>query len=435
MEPATSLFLTSALLPEGWAENVRLTCADGVITSIETGVSAKAGEETHHLALPGLPNLHSHAFQRAMAGLAEQRGASPESFWSWRRLMYRFAETLTPDDIEIIATQAFIEMLETGFCAVAEFHYLHHDPAGKPYANIAETASRLAAAAAATGVSLLLLPVFYAHANFGGVPPNPEQRSFVNGLDSFEKLFQACRKLGPTGIAPHSLRAVTPEQLRVLIALADDAPIHIHIAEQMQEVQDCLAFCNARPIAFLLAEAELGPNWCLVHATHGNAAELTGIAKTGATVGLCPITEANLGDGIFDARHYLAEGGAYGIGSDSNILISAAQELRQLEYSQRLQHQQRNVIASSTALYAQALAGGGAALGMATGLQIGAPANIVSLATPAKADAGLAQSIFASRENLVDCVWVAGKKRVAGGRHPLAEASRTRFAALLARLG
>jgi formimidoylglutamate deiminase len=435
MEPATSLFFKSALVPGGWAEHVRLTHADGIITSVETGVSAKPGEEAHHLALPGLPNLHSHAFQRAMAGLAEQRGASPESFWSWRRLMYRFAETLTPDDIEIIATQAFIEMLETGFCAVAEFHYLHHDPAGKPYANIAETASRLAAAAAATGISLLLLPVFYAHANFGGLPPNPEQRRFINSLDSFEKLFQACRKLGSAGIAPHSLRAVTPEELRILITLAGDAPIHIHVAEQMQEVQDCLAFCNARPIAFLLAQAELGPNWCLVHATHGNAAELAGIAKTGATIGLCPLTEANLGDGIFDARHYLAEGGVYGIGSDSNILISAAQELRQLEYSQRLQHQQRNVIANSTALYVQALAGGGAALGMATGLRIGAPANIVSLTTPAKADAGLPQSIFASRENLVDCVWVAGQKRVAGGRHPLAEASSARFDALLARLG
>jgi formimidoylglutamate deiminase len=435
MEPATgSLFFRSALLPGGWAENVRISYANGSITGVEVGILRGADEESHALGLPGMPNLHSHSFQRAMAGLAERRGDSEQNFWSWRGVMYRFAQALTPEDVEIIATQAFIEMLETGFCAVAEFHYLHHDEAGKPYADIGEMASRLAAAAGLTGISLLLLPVFYAHANFGGIAPEPEQRRFINDLDSFARLVTACRKLGPTGIAPHSLRAVTPAELHSLMKLAEGAPIHIHIAEQMREVADCLAWSKARPIEFLLGETELSPNWCLVHATHGNDAELAAVAKSGAVVGLCPITEANLGDGIFDAGHFLADGGSYGIGSDSNVLISVAQELRQLEYSQRLRRQQRNVIAGSSELYQSAVAGGGAALGVATGLRPGAPANVVSLAVSRMGDGGLAQSIFASRENLVDCVWVDGQKRVAGGRHPLAEASRQRFDALLRRL-
>ncbi len=430
----SSIFFTSALLPDGWAENVRISHADGRITGVAAGAVPGPGEACHALGLPGMPNLHSHAFQRAMAGLAEQRGNDEANFWSWRGLMYRLAATLTPDDVEIIATQAFVEMLETGFCAVAEFHYLHHDPSGKPYADIAEMAARLAAAAQATGISLVLLPVFYAHANFGGGAPAPEQRRFVNSLDAFEKLYAACRNLTASGIAPHSLRAVTVEELRVLANLAGAAPIHIHIAEQMREVQDCLAFANARPIELLLREAELGSNWCLVHATHGNAQDLAGVAATGASIGLCPITEADLGDGIFDAGAYRAAGGKFGIGSDSNVLISASQELRQLEYSQRLLRQQRNLFDSSSALYAEAAAGGAAALGLQAGLRTGAPANIVSLKAHRHGEAGLAQSIFASRENLVDCVWVQGRKSVAGGRHPLAERSLARFNALLDRI-
>jgi formiminoglutamate deiminase len=368
-----------------------------------------------------------------MAGLAEHRVNTAESFWSWRSIMYRFAQKLGPDDIEIIATQAFIEMLETGFCSVAEFHYLHHGPGGAPYANIAETAARIAAAAAATGISLLLLPVFYAHANFGGLPPAPEQCRFINDLDSFEKLLTACRSLGPTGIAPHSLRAVTPAELQTLVAMAGNSPIHIHIAEQMQEVRDCISWSGARPVEFLLRNAPVGPNWCLVHATHADATERVAMAKAQATIGLCPITEANLGDGIFDAAHYLAAGGKFGIGTDSNVLISAAQELRQLEYSQRLARQERNILASSTDLYQQA-ANGAAAFGEAAGLQPGAAANIVTLNTDARGEAALAQSIFASRENAVDTVWVLGRKCVVNGRHPLAEASQSRFRAAVAKL-
>ncbi len=427
------LFFKSALLPGGWADNMRLTHQGGRITRVETDTAPAPGDEIHNTALPGMPNLHSHSFQRAMAGLAEHRVNFSESFWSWRSVMYRFAQRLSPDDIEVIATQAFVEMLETGFCSVAEFHYLHHGPGGKPYENIAETASRIAAAAAATGIFLLLLPVFYAHANFGGLAPAPEQERFINTLDSFENLVTACRKLGPTGVAPHSLRAVTPEELQNLVALAGNAPIHIHIAEQMQEVQDCLSWSGARPVEFLLANAAVGPHWCLIHATHADAQERVAIARAQASIGLCPITEANLGDGIFDAGHYLGAGGKFGIGSDSNVLISAAQELRQLEYSQRLARQERNVLISSTDLYQQA-AGGAAAFGEPPGLQPGAPANIVTLNTPAGGEAALAQFIFASRENLVDSVWVQGHKCVSKGRHPLAETSRTRFQAVIAKL-
>lgn len=428
-----SLFFRNALLPEGWAEDVRLRLDDGRIAAVETG-SRPEGDESHAIGLPGMPNLHSHSFQRAMAGLAERRREGTENFWSWRGLMYRLANTLSPEDIEIIATQAFIEMLETGFCAVAEFHYLHHDPAGKPYADIAETAARLAAAAQSTGISLLLLPVFYAHSNFGGQPPETAQRRFINSLDSFEKLFSACRRLAPTGIAPHSLRAVTPEELRALGELAGDAPFHIHIAEQTREVEDCLAFSGLRPIEFLLREAQPRPGWCLVHATHATEAELTGMAEAGAVAGLCPITEANLGDGIFDLPPYLAAGGRYGIGSDSNVLISTVQELRQLEYSQRLLQRQRNVIPSSTALYASAVAGGAAAMGLDAGLARGAPANIVSLRPQGTGDIGLARAIFAARDNPVDCVWVHGVQQVSFGRHRLAEASSRAFSTLLGRL-
>jgi formiminoglutamate deiminase len=427
------LFFKSALLPSGWVKNMRLKHANGLIAEIETNTTPAPGEDIHGIALPGMPNLHSHTFQRAMAGLAEHRVNFTESFWSWRSVMYRFAQNLSPDDIEIIATQAFIEMLETGFCSVAEFHYLHHRPNGAPYANIAETASRIAAAAAATGISLLLLPVFYAHANFGGLPPAPEQCRFINDLDSFEKLLTACRSLGPTGIAPHSLRAVTPAELQTLVAMAGNSPIHIHIAEQMQEVRDCISWSGARPVEFLLRNAPVGPNWCLVHATHADATERVAMAQAQATVGLCPITEANLGDGIFDAGHYLGQGGKFGIGTDSNVLISAAQELRQLEYSQRLARQERNILASSTDLYQHAAQGGAAALGQAPGLQPGAPANIVTLDTHGN-DSALAQSIFASRENRVDSVWVLGRKCVSNGRHPMAQASRSRFQAVIAKL-
>ncbi|HQT46316.1 MAG TPA: formimidoylglutamate deiminase [Acidocella sp.] len=429
-----NLFFRHALLPGGIAENVALQIEDGVIRALDVGAVPTA--ETYGFALPGMPNLHSHSFQRAIAGLTERRGGAADSFWTWRDLMYRFALRMSPEEVEIVATQAFIEMLEGGFCSVAEFHYLHHAPDGTPYDDIGEMAARLAAAAAATGIELTLLPVFYAHAGFGGLPPAPAQRRFINSLESYARLLERCKTLGATGIAPHSLRAVTPGELNALVVLAGEGPVHLHIAEQTGEVEECLAFSGLRPVEFLRRHAPLGPSWCLIHATHANAAERAAIAASGAVIGLCPITEANLGDGIFPAHDYA---GPWGIGSDSNVLIDAAQELRQLEYSQRLLVRQRNVLASATiqdsaiALYQRASAGGAQALGVLSGLRVGAPANIVTLGGK-NSDFALSQAVFAARKPPVREVWVRGRKCVVDGRHPLAERSQNRFDAVVRKL-
>jgi formimidoylglutamate deiminase len=426
-----SLLFRHALLPGGWAENVRLSFADGVITQVEQGVAG--GTE---IVLPGMPNLHSHGFQRGMAGHVERRGAGRDSFWTWRELMYRLALAMTPEDVEAVATHAFVEMLESGFTSVAEFHYLHHTPDGAPYDDIAEMAARIAAAAQAAGIELLLLPVFYAHAGFGGTAPLPEQRRFINSLDSYARLYERCGQLAASGVAPHSLRAATPEEVSRLAALAGTRPMHIHIAEQTAEVDACLAWRRQRPVEFLLANAPVGPNWCLVHATHVTPGEAAGIAATGAVVGLCPITEANLGDGIFPAHDF---SGALGIGSDSNVLIDAARELQMLEYSQRLNIRQRNVMAdemhraTATALYVRAARGGAQAMGLRAELAPGLPASFVTLAGD-DPDIALSQSVFSARAPAVRNVWVRGRQVVHQGRHALAQAARTRFDAVVRNL-
>mgnify|MGYP002721096819 FL=1 len=417
-----------ALLPQGWAEHVAISFAAGRITQIETGITGGTG-----IALPGMPNLHSHSFQRAMAGRAEHRGAGTDSFWTWRELMYKLAWSLDPDDVQAIATLAFTEMLEAGFTAVAEFHYLHHAPDGTPYDDIAEMATRIAAAAAASGIDLLLLPVFYAHSGFGGQPPSAGQRRFINSLDSYAHLHERCRALAATGCAPHSLRAATREEISALNNLNGAAPFHIHIAEQTAELEACLAFSGARPVEYLLENAPVSANWCLVHATHITAQEAAAMAKTQAVAGLCPITEANLGDGIFPAQHFT---GPFGIGSDSNILIDAARELQMLEYSQRLAQRQRNVMATdtvrstATALYQNALAGGAQAMGLQAGLAIGAPASFVTIAGDAPEEA-LAHTIFTARLPALRDVWVRGKHLVEAGRHIHAQPARAAFEATL----
>jgi formiminoglutamate deiminase len=435
----SDLFFEHALLPAGWASKIRVKMSDGMIKSVAEN-AARDGAALHGIALPGMPNLHSHTFQRAMAGLAEYRGSGSDNFWSWREQMYRFALSMSPDDIEAVAAQAFVEMLESGFCAVAEFHYLHHDPDGAPYANIAETASRIAAAAAAAGISLVLLPVFYAHSNFGGLPPMPGQRRFICTLDQFFALHEKCKDLAPTGIAPHSLRAVTPDELAALAETGKDRPFHLHISEQTLEVDDCLAWSGQRPIEWLLAHAPVDKQWCLIHATHADDAELDGIAASGAVAGMCPITEANLGDGIFPTKSFA---GAYGIGTDSNVLIDAPAELRQLEYAQRLLHRCRNALstdaipATATNLWQRATAGGAQALGIGTGIAPGAPANFVTLDTdrlgPAahNPDSALNIATFASTRPAIDSVWVNGNRVVAGGRHIHAEKIKRRFDATL----
>lgn len=413
----SSLWFEKALLKSGWQSNVLLTIGNGRITSIETNTMPQG--ERHAIGVPGMPNLHSHAFQRVIAGLTERRTSEQDSFWSWREQMYKFQARIGPEELQTIASLAYMEMLEAGFTRVGEFHYLHHDFDGRAFADPAEMAGHILAAAEAAGIGLTLLPVFYAHSGFGGLPPTPGQVRFIHDLDGFQRLLDASRKQAArlddavVGIAPHSLRAVTPEELTALIPLAQGAPIHIHIAEQVKEVEDCLAHTGQRPVEWLFDHAPVDDQWCLVHATHMTPEEMMRLAKSGAIAGLCPITEANLGDGFFPARDYLKQGGRFGIGSDSNVLISVAEELRLLEYGQRLIHRERNVLANSScgeSLYIRAL-DGAQALGVESGIAVGQSADIVSL------DCDLDTLIFASARSPIDCVWRFGRKQVEGGRH------------------
>ena len=446
-----SLHFAEALLPTGWAHDVRIGIDAGRFTRIESGVPAQPSDQRHAVALPGLPNLHSHAFQRGMAGLAERRGSSADSFWTWREAMYRFVDRIGPDELQAIAAMAYAEMLESGFVRVGEFHYLHHDPAGAPYAGAA-MAEAIATAAGESGIALTLLPVFYAHSGFGGQSPGPGQRRFVCSLDQFAALHAASRAAiaalpdAVLGLAPHSLRAVTPDQLSPLIALADGHPIHIHVAEQQKEVADCLAWSGARPVEWLLGNTAVDQRWCLVHATHMTVLESDLLAASGAVAGLCPVTEANLGDGLFPAPRYIAAGGRWGIGSDSNVRIDAAEELRWLEYGQRLGEQARNVFAGETGessggeLYRSALLGGAQALGASMGLATGNSADFLTLdaghpsLTGAAADRWLDGLIFAAGCGAIDTVWRRGRQVVSGGRHHDRERIAARYRSVLADL-
>lgn len=447
------LHLAHALLPDGFAENVTLTVTDGTIAAVAVGNPApEAALRLDGLALPGMPNLHSHLFQRGMAGLSERRGATADSFWTWREVMYRFLDRLGPDDVQAIAAQAMVEMLEGGFTAIAEFHYLHHDKDGRPYANIAAMAQAVAAAAEETGIGLTLLPVLYRFGNFGSAPPAHGQRRFVNDRDGFARLMQASAEAirglpdSRLGVAPHSLRAVAPEDLGWLLDLVPAGPVHIHVAEQMREVEDSLAITGQRPVEFLCDTVALDRRWCLIHATHLADAERDAIARSGAVAGLCPITEASLGDGIFDGVRYHAAGGVFGIGSDSNIQIDAGAELRLLEYSQRLRDRGRALLAeaeasSGLALWKNACAGGAQACGRALGrVAAGQRADLVSLDLdhPALAgkrgEAALDSAIFAANALPLRDVLVGGRRLVSEGRHVARTAVAARFAATMRRL-
>jgi formimidoylglutamate deiminase len=447
----TVIHAAQALTSDGWRRNLRIGIEQGMIATLAFDAVAQAGDERHAIVIPGLPNLHSHAFQRGMAGLGELRGQSADSFWTWREVMYRFALTMTPEQQEAVAAQAYAEMLETGFTRVGEFHYLHHQPDGSAHGDIAEMSARIASAAAATGIGLTLLPVFYAHASFGGLAPNERQRRFINNRDSFARLLEeagrAVRNLegGVLGIAPHSLRAVTPDELAWLQTLAPGGPIHIHVAEQLQEVEDCLIWCGQRPVQWLLDHAAVDGCWCLIHATHLDDGELARLGRSGAVAGLCPVTEANLGDGTFRGSEFVAAGGLFGVGTDSNVLIGVADELRQLEYSQRLRDRSRNVLAepggsTGRALFDRALAGGAQALGVPQcGIAVGASADLVSLdagqpALAAKAEDQVLDAWIFAAHRAVDCVWVRGRKQVEGGRHRQAEPIARRFREAVAQL-
>ena len=442
----------TALTPAGWRSDVRIEIEGGAIVAIEDGVSPRDGDERHAIAIPAASNLHSHAFQRAMAGLAEIRGEGTDTFWTWRETMYRFALAMSPDDVEAVAAQAYVEMLESGFAAVAEFHYLHNAPDGSPYDAPAELAGRIIAAVRDVGIGLTLLPVFYAHSTFGGAAPRHEQRRFITDLRAYARLLEDCRgqvkgrRDEAIGVAPHSLRAVTPQELSEIIALSSGGPIHIHVAEQVKEVEDCLAWSGARPVRWLLDHANVDRRWCLVHATHMDERETGGVALAQAVAGLCPITEANLGDGIFNAPAYIGAGGRFGVGTDSNVSIGVAGELRQLEYAQRLDRKARNVCAQPGGSTGRAMLdaiwpGGAQALARSSGrLAVGAIADVATLRadhptlTGKAGDQLLDAWIFSAGGEAVDYVWSAGRKVVADGRHVSRERIASRFKTTMRRL-
>lgn len=425
-----------ALLPEGWAENVLVAvAADGRIDSVEAGVAPR-GTRTE-LLLPSIANLHSHAFQRAMAGLSEAKGDQPkDTFWTWRKIMYRFLDHLTPDDVETIAALVQMEMLEAGYATNVEFHYLHHRQGGVHYANIAEMSERIAAAASRTGIGLTLLPVHYQFGGIDGRALGPGQQRFGTTPDEFARLLEgaeaAVAKLGPdsgVGVAPHSLRAVSKEGLDVVTNLRPGRPVHLHLAEQIPEVEEILAGYGQRPTEWLLDNAAVDRNWTLIHATQMTDDETTRLAKTGAVAGLCPITESSLGDGIFNGTVWQEAGGRWGYGSDSNIRISLVEELRTLEYSLRLRDRGRAILATRSqstgrVLYEAGLDGGATAAGRDTGaIRSGLWADMVgiSLNNPVmvgrKGDSLLDSFVFAGNDGMIRDVWSAGRHMVKNGKH------------------
>jgi formimidoylglutamate deiminase len=349
----TKFLFTSALTGQGWLDDVAVAVdAFGTIQSVVR--NSRDGSKINGIAIPAAPNVHSHAHQRLMPGLAEKAGPGTDSFWTWREVMYGFALKLGPEDLEAVAAQLYVEMLKSGFSVVGEFQYLHHQPDGSPYDEPAELSLRCISAAEQAGIAITILPTLYSFGGFGGQPSVPGQRRFINGPESYlrihETLDAVCSNhpLRRLGIAPHSLRAVTVELLNAVLDGADEkSPIHIHVAEQTREVDDCIAWSGRRPVDLLLDSFDVSPRWTAIHATHMMAPETTRLAKSGAIAGLCPTTEANLGDGIFPAVDYLHSKGAIAIGSDSHISVSPAEDIRMLEYSQRLRDRTRNALAGA----------------------------------------------------------------------------------------
>jgi formimidoylglutamate deiminase len=452
-----ALFAETALLPDGWAERVRIDWdTAGTITTVTAGNSQGSAERADAL-LPGMANLHCHAFQRAMAGLTQRAGPEGDDFWSWREVMYRFLAKLEPDQIAAIAAQLYVEFLKSGYTAVAEFHYLHNDPAGRPYADRAELANQIALAAGAAGIRLTLLPVLYQTGNFGGAPPSEGQRRFLMKTDAFNALVESLHKslrgsrVIRIGIAPHSLRAVPPAALREAKAALDrldgSAPIHIHAAEQTKEVEDCVAWSKKRPVEWLLDEMRPDKRWTLIHCTHMTADETRRLAESGATAGLCPTTEADLGDGLFPLVDYLAANGKFGVGSDSNVGVVPAEELRWLEYGHRLARRRRNLVPAERGqsigaqLWRAALAGGAQALAQPVGaLAPGCRADFLALdrnhpsLAGQRGDGLLDALVFAGGSVAIRHVMVGGRWVIRDGRHPAEERIAENYRAALRRL-
>lgn len=432
----SSLYAHKVLLPQGWASNVRLHWnKNGELSQIEHDATQLANEPQAQWVLPGMSNLHSHAFQRAMAGMTEMAGEGKDSFWTWRDLMYRYALHITPEQIQAIAAQLYAECLRHGYTAVCEFHYLHRNQEGRFYARPAEMAERVIAAAEQTGMGISMLPVLYSYADFGEQALRHDQHRFSTNVDEIMQLINALEGKRnaqvEVGVAPHSLRAASISQIRELVAaLPVERPIHIHIAEQQKEVDACIAYSGKRPVELLLDSGLLNQRLCLVHATHLNKAEVQGIAASGAVAGICTTTEGNLGDGFFDLPDYIAAGGRFGIGSDSHVSQSPVEELRWLEYGQRLRLQGRNIAGTPAQrkvgdfLYQAALQGGAQASGRKLGqLKVGYRADIVVLDDAHPNLAGINSTdvlntwIFAGNDNLVRDVYVGGQQVVQGGKH------------------
>jgi formimidoylglutamate deiminase len=430
------LWAEQALTDAGWQNHVRIVIgADGRIAEITP--DAMPNGQHLDLALPAPGNLHSHAFQRAMAGLTEARGAdSSDSFWTWRKLMYRFLDLLSPDDIEAIAAFVQMEMLEAGFASVGEFHYLHHAQGGVPYDNLAELSDRIFAAQQTSGIGLTYLPVLYAQGGCDGRELQGGQLRFKNDLDLYTQLIgqaETGMKSLPddcmSGVAPHSLRAVSREMLDHLPEMVNNGPIHMHVAEQTAEVVEVIAHLGARPVEWLLNIFDVDKRWCLIHTTQMTAAETKGLAKSGAVAGLCPITESNLGDGIFDGVRYLQNGGQFGFGSDSNIRVSLTEEIRTLDYSQRLRDRSRAALATAERSTGRVILEGAAkgaarALGRGKGvLAVGDWADILDINTDnadldaLKGDMLLDAWIFARDDRAVRNVWAAGRHLVRDHAH------------------
>jgi len=449
------LFAPAALLPSGWARDVTLDIdADGTIVRVDRDASCTGEEQLAGPLLPAMPNLHSHAFQRGLAGRTGHTSATnDDTFWSWRQAMYAFLDRVDVDAFEAIAAQAFVEMAKSGYASLAEFHYVHHDTSGKPYADPAELAWRIVAAARTAGLGLTLLPVFYAHAGFGGTPTTAGQKRFAHTTYTFAHLYQrltegAAHHGYVLGVAPHSLRAVIPEELGQIVRMAaPDAPVHIHAAEQTREVDDCFAWCRMRPVEWLLTQVPIDARWCVVHATHMTERETAALAASGAVAGLAPTTEADLGDGTFPGAAYLAAGGHFGVGSDSNTIVDPFAELRQLEWSQRTRSRRRNVLgipgetAIGATLWARAARGGAQALAQPVGeIAPGRRADLVVLDTddPALAELtpqeALEAAIFGPARAPVRDVMAGGRWIVRAGHHAEEVAVFTRYRATLARL-
>jgi formimidoylglutamate deiminase len=469
--------LPSVLLPEGWARDVAVTVSDeGFITTIDAAAAGgrhgeildrapdAGAESVDGIVVPGMANAHSHAFQRAMAGNTEYRLSARDSFWTWRRAMYALANRIEPDDLQTLAAQLFLEMLKSGYTSVAEFHYLHRQRDGKAYSGVNALWEAVGNAATLAGIGLTFLPTLYQTSDFGGRPLKPEQARFASDTGVFLRAIEnriaaerraqgarGCAHTQRTGAAFHSLRAVPLDTLRAaavrLRTIDVDMPVHIHVAEQVLEVEACVQETGRRPIELLLDTGLLDPHWCLVHATHATPKELQGIAAAGAAVCVSISTEANLGDGFFDTARFLKAGGRLCIGTDSQSTVNPAEELRWLEYQQRLRKKRRGVLADAaeshvgTRLWRDAARHGAQAIGQPAGaIEVGLRADWLVLdarhpsLVGAAPDTSLDHVLFAGGDAAIRDVMVAGRWVIKNRHHAAEDELRPRFAELMHRL-